>query len=586
MIRSSAADTWLPSLTLSRTLCAPGGAADIRVATPTGQYGQVPSPPARAANSATERNPVPEADAYRLLELQEQVQARSPGARAALDLLIAQIVRRGYTLEAVGLVLDVSREAVRQRTLRVSDSALVGIEPEVSKLLERPDVVRPVKPSLTEDELADLERLRPLASTRNGGNRNDPLVAAAGSEFNSILLHARDRGVTAYSMAKALGVTPAAITFRLERETGNLPPSLAPKAVADRRRTLPDNVLPAVQRLLEIGPLAASASARSRPGDAAYDASREFDQILVDLIDGLDVSASAIARGLDRGTSGLLARLYKARDTGVVPRDNLPDALTAVLPTDSSAASGVPAVDPALSSVADRDAGPTGTSTGTLPDDDLGNEEQVDREFDPEFDLDTTDAAIPDGGGPAVPVSDGVAGSLADFSPATTPSGPTTAPESFNVDPRLRDQRTAEHHDAVRRLRQAATDRGLSTLAWAVGQDAAFVWNSRLVNVEVKTVNTVDSTGRYRLGIGQLQEQVQHHLANAEAGEQWYRVSGVSSVLPLLVIDPPQPIPAVWIALARRLDMLVLHIDAAVDLIAHANDGAVPSGVPLPAPST
>ncbi|TWD84007.1 hypothetical protein FB561_5179 [Kribbella amoyensis] len=62
----------------------------------------------------------------------------------------------------------------------------------------------------------------------------------------------------------------------------------------------------------------------------------------------------------------------------------------------------------------------------------------------------------------------------------------------------------------VRELRQAARSGGHTTEVWDVGQDASFRCGTMLVNVEVKSIES--GIEQYRLGVGQLAEQVQRHL--------------------------------------------------------------------------
>jgi hypothetical protein len=83
-----------------------------------------------SARNATSRHPVPAEDAALLRDLHAAARSQrgDVAARDALDLACASLVKRGHTLDAVGRVLGLTREAVRLRCRRVPAALLAGIE--------------------------------------------------------------------------------------------------------------------------------------------------------------------------------------------------------------------------------------------------------------------------------------------------------------------------------------------------------------------------------------------------------------------------------------------------------------------------
>ncbi|MEU7474387.1 hypothetical protein AB0A63_00270 [Lentzea sp. NPDC042327] len=262
--------------------------------------------------TATERNIIPASDTERLIELQLRI-INAPGDRTAsegLDLLCAQLQKRRYTYQAIANVLDVSRQMVQQRASRVPEDALAGIQTEAARKVPKPEKTKAERQWLSEDELARLVDLRPLAQLRRGSTPKDSPVARAADDFSLILLEARERGVTESTMAQQLDMTPAAIRFRLQRITGDLPPSMRPKSEQDKVVRDPFDGLE--DELGELRDLLREAEIQVGRGPNHADrltASRRFDEMLTRLVTSHQVPLGALAAQLGRSRSSLAMRL-------------------------------------------------------------------------------------------------------------------------------------------------------------------------------------------------------------------------------------------------------------------------------------
>lgn len=168
--------------------------------------------------TATRGRPIPWPDADRLKRL--HTAEDWPG----LALACAQLEMRGYTLAAMGRTLNVSREMIRRRVARVPVAELAGIVPD-------PQPVRPPYNPYTKVQQvppADLDRmraLRPVAASRRAGQAADHPAQQATVELNSLLarLYAPAGGNVALArLAEALGVTPAAVRFRIKEHKEHL----------------------------------------------------------------------------------------------------------------------------------------------------------------------------------------------------------------------------------------------------------------------------------------------------------------------------------------------------------------------------
>ncbi|MEX5255093.1 hypothetical protein [Kocuria arenosa] len=156
----------------------------------------------------------------------------------------------------------------------------------------------------------------------------------------------------------------------------------------------------------------------------------------------------------------------------------------------------------------------------------------------------------------------GRAGWVTNFIPKNVPASPSEPIPAAWVDPQARDEATARHHDAVRRLSGVVQTAGHRTEVWNVGQDVAFIVNDVLVNVEVKTVSD-DMSAQLRLGVGQLLEQLEHHREHMAAQTPWYVDSKVASLAGVLVVVGLAEIPPVWTRLAQRVGFTVWTCETA-----------------------
>ena len=262
--------------------------------------------PAATGESATVRNPVPDEDAARLRELR----ALGREASTNVDLLCAQLRKRGYTDQAIANALGVkTRWAIGQRIKRVPAELVEDVEPEVSRLAPKlePEPTR-APATLTDEEVARLLELQPLASKNRAGTEPHSPVGRANAEYVTILLGAHDRGVTDYMAAKQLGQTPPAITSKRERANGTAPTTF-PRTYIGRPGPLEgfDDDVNRLRVLLE----AAEISTGHGPLDPnRLAASHEFDEALVTFIqDNPIVSLGQLATSLGRSRSALAMRI-------------------------------------------------------------------------------------------------------------------------------------------------------------------------------------------------------------------------------------------------------------------------------------
>lgn len=128
---------------------------------------------------------------------------------------------KGWTLDSIGLALNVCRERVRQLELMANLGDVVDIKLSPGSY-PVPDL--PVKytleqvsyfPEPSEKTLARLKQLQPLAALVRS---NSPNYRKEAEEFSALLNQVINvEGVPASHIAKLLGVTHGAIMFRLVR---------------------------------------------------------------------------------------------------------------------------------------------------------------------------------------------------------------------------------------------------------------------------------------------------------------------------------------------------------------------------------
>jgi hypothetical protein len=140
------------------------------------------------------------------------------------DLMKAYIVAlrlEGWTLESIATPLGKSRERVRQLEMEVlypADAPLdvknAGLDVPVPPL--KPVVVRVAKVRIEPyaEVVARLRELQPMAqSVRANGVK----YRAEAEEYTELINDENVRGVSLYRLAKELGITHAALRFRLVR---------------------------------------------------------------------------------------------------------------------------------------------------------------------------------------------------------------------------------------------------------------------------------------------------------------------------------------------------------------------------------
>lgn len=151
----------------------------------------------------------------------ELVAANGSGDRGTLVSMIVALRLGGWTYESMAKPLRVSRERIRQlynipdaweRELLANAVIEQGfVVPERPIAEEKPTRVI-VKPS--ESAVERLLELQPVARQVRANSKR---YRAEAEEYVSLIHKEHERGVTIYQLAKALGVTHAAIRSRLAR---------------------------------------------------------------------------------------------------------------------------------------------------------------------------------------------------------------------------------------------------------------------------------------------------------------------------------------------------------------------------------
>lgn len=151
----------------------------------------------------------------------ELVVAYGTGNRHLLQTYIVSLREAGWTFESMAKPLGVSRERIRQLYNEVYPSAFPSALAEARAngfvVPERP--MKPVKPKYTPRQVAPeaLARLLELQPYAERVRANSVRFRAEAEEFSALLNEQRKAGVTVYQLAKALGVTNAAVRSRLVR---------------------------------------------------------------------------------------------------------------------------------------------------------------------------------------------------------------------------------------------------------------------------------------------------------------------------------------------------------------------------------
>lgn len=145
-------------------------------------------------------------------------QLRSSGHRDRYVDYLRALSQNGWSSAALARAAGVSRQAVAQTLTSSPDVGYL----EWSWPLPVPPIPAPPRPArvpirLDEVTLAYLKALQAVARTVNGATRSDDPRRATAQEYTEALQRQIDGGMTAYMLAKQLGVTPLAITSRLAR---------------------------------------------------------------------------------------------------------------------------------------------------------------------------------------------------------------------------------------------------------------------------------------------------------------------------------------------------------------------------------
>lgn len=138
-------------------------------------------------------------------------------AASRLDSVLMTAWLQGWTLSALAEPLGVSRQRVEDRVQRAKPRTDL---PPIPVLPRRPNPVRkPPRPRvLIKAELAvELRRMHAVARTVNGATPAGHRSRAVSVEFTAVLQSLIEQGVSVYTIAKALGVTQAAVWSRLAR---------------------------------------------------------------------------------------------------------------------------------------------------------------------------------------------------------------------------------------------------------------------------------------------------------------------------------------------------------------------------------
>lgn len=137
------------------------------------------------------------------------------------DGLIRALVERGWTFTSIANVIGVTREAVRQRANRgdtrwVDKDVLNDLPIPPLKPVPEPHYREP-RPSLSDETAAYLKEMQRRTAPLNGGYPADHPIREEAKRMMAVVQREIDRGVSAYSISRTLGVTPAAIYSRLTR---------------------------------------------------------------------------------------------------------------------------------------------------------------------------------------------------------------------------------------------------------------------------------------------------------------------------------------------------------------------------------
>lgn len=169
--------------------------------------------------------PIPADFALALRQLRE---AKDP----RLNMALHAAVGAGWTLKALGDGLGMSLEAVRQRVLKARffpADQLPTVPPVPPRAMPEPRPFVAPPPTLTVEETAALRIAHAVARTVNGATPVGHRSRRVSEELAATLAVHVARGVQVAHIARQMGVTPAAVNFRLGRHGYREQPASVPE---------------------------------------------------------------------------------------------------------------------------------------------------------------------------------------------------------------------------------------------------------------------------------------------------------------------------------------------------------------------
>ena len=130
-----------------------------------------------------------------------------------------KLSKAGWTLQSIGNELGLTRESIRlYESAKSNDETQVQLAikhlpiPSVPEVEVYKEYVKKIEPSA--ELIAQLKELKNKASLVRGKSSKHREEA---EEYSRLIYEAIQSGITGYRLAKELGITPSAITFRLVR---------------------------------------------------------------------------------------------------------------------------------------------------------------------------------------------------------------------------------------------------------------------------------------------------------------------------------------------------------------------------------
>ena len=182
------------------------------------------------SSRASIRAPLPASVVSSLVTVRDAALSIGPGTGQSqvYSYYLFSLHRAGWTLEALGAAVGVTREAVRVRVKRarqVDLGDLPILHPPLPDVPE-PAPAPPPRPALTGDETQELSRLQAEATRCRGTHADGHPYRVASERLAELLNVHHERGIRYADLATALGVTKGAVRSRLQHHGyRQLPPS-------------------------------------------------------------------------------------------------------------------------------------------------------------------------------------------------------------------------------------------------------------------------------------------------------------------------------------------------------------------------